>query len=241
MKAEFDMGRSRSYQLLDQGRVIKAISEATGDLSTKVDISERDARDIKDDLPAVTEEIKARVEKGERPQKAAADVIAEKRAKAKESRQENRAQQAEHDRLRDAARAALPDAVKQHAAARNEAVAKAKINGSTANADAGDRVAELEEEVRGLEAENAALKAENAKFADMWVQYQKGGFEAVIAGKDEEIRTLNARLIQESEHKAGWMSRAKSWQKRATDLGWSSDIVIPIDPHSSTDEVIQLD
>jgi hypothetical protein len=75
----------------------------------------------------------------------------------------------------------------------------------------------------------------------MWVQYQKGGFDAVIAGKDEEIRTLKARLVQESEHKAGWMNRAKSWQKRATDLGWSSDDVIPLDQPSSIDEVIPLD
>ncbi|MES0162445.1 MULTISPECIES: hypothetical protein [unclassified Mesorhizobium] len=101
-------------------------------------------------------------------------------------------------------------------------------------------MSELEDLVRGLEADNAALKAENAKFADMWVQYQQGGFEAVIAGKDEEIRTLNARLIQESEDKAGWMKRAKGWQKRATDLGWSGDVVIPLDPQSSDDEVISL-
>ncbi|RVD26600.1 MULTISPECIES: hypothetical protein [unclassified Mesorhizobium] len=152
---------------------------------------------------------------------------------------EKQAQQAENDRQRDETRAGLPDAVKQHAAARDEAVAQVRASGSSAAADAGERVGELEEHVRIVEAENADLKAENAKFGDMWVQYQKGGFDAVIAGKDEEIRSLNARLIQESEDKAGWMKRAKSWQKRATDLGWSSDVVIPIDQQS--DEVIRLD
>lgn len=231
IKAEFQIGRAHAYRLLDQGRVISAIEEATGNLSPTGDISERDARDIKGDLPAVVQEIKARVELGEKPQKAATDVIAEKRAAKDKTK-------AEHDRQRDTSRAALPDAVKQHVTARDEAVAKAKAAG--ANVETVDRVSELEEQVRGLEADNVALKAENAKFADMWVQYQQGGFEAVIAGKDEEIRTLNARLIQESEDKAGWMKRAKGWQKRATDLGWSSDVVIPVDPQSSNDEVISL-
>ncbi|ESX32877.1 hypothetical protein NKH47_17870 [Mesorhizobium sp. M1060] len=231
VRAEFSLSRSRSYQLLDQGRVIAAIAEATGDLSTSVHISEAVARDIKADLSSVTADIKTRVQQGEAPQKAATDVIAEKRA-AKEK------VKAEHDRQRDRSHAALPDAVKQHVTARHDAVAKAKADGS--NVETVDRVSELEELVRGLEADNAALKAENAKFADMWVQYQQGGFEAVIAGKDEEIRTLNARLIQESEDKAGWMKRAKGWQKRATDLGWSGDVVIPLDPQSSDDEVISL-
>lgn len=73
VSAEFSMSRQRSYQLLDQGKVIKAVREAAGDLSTNggqnskgrghtrtlstpsgaIDISERDARDIKADLPAV--------------------------------------------------------------------------------------------------------------------------------------------------------------------------------------------
>ncbi|ESX13636.1 hypothetical protein X768_04665 [Mesorhizobium sp. LSJC265A00] len=229
VRAEFSLSRSRSYQLLDQGRVIAAIAEATGDLSTSVDISEAVARDIKADLPSVTADIKTRVQQGEAPHKAATDVIAEKRA-AKEKAK------AEHDRQREQSRAALPDAVKQHAAVREAAITKAKAGGTEAD----DVRTELVEQVLGLEDDNAKLKAENGKFADMWVQYQKGGFEAVIAGKDEEIRTLNSRLIQESADKAGWMKRAKTWQKRAIDLGWSSDIIIPLD-HQSSDEVIRLD
>ncbi|RUW72015.1 hypothetical protein EN858_17610 [Mesorhizobium sp. M4B.F.Ca.ET.215.01.1.1] len=160
-------------------------------------------------------------------------------AKSGAAGSEKQAQQAEHDRQCDEARAGLPDAIKQHAAARDEAAAQAKTSKVAPADDLADRVAELEEAIQGLEADNAALKAENAKFGDMWVQYQKGGFDSVIAGKDEEIRSLNARLIQESEDKAGWMKRAKSWQKRATDLGWSTDVVIPIDQQS--DEVIRLD
>lgn len=56
------MGRSRSYQLLDQGRVIHALADAAGKVSTDVDISEAQAREIKDDLPTVTAEIRERVE-----------------------------------------------------------------------------------------------------------------------------------------------------------------------------------
>ncbi|MER9691969.1 hypothetical protein NKJ16_08525 [Mesorhizobium sp. M0179] len=228
VKAEFAMSRRNSYRLLDLGRVVREIEDF---VPHAAQITQRDAAAIKDDLPAVKAEIVARVDKGAEPAKAATDVIAEKRAAKDKAK-------AEHERQRDKSRAALPNAVKQHVTARDAAVAKAKADGS--NVETVDRVAELEELVRGLEADNASLKAANAKFADMWVQYQQGGFEVVIAGKDEEIRTLNARLIQESEDKAGWMKRAKGWQKRATDLGWSGDVVIPLDPRSSDDEVISL-
>lgn len=51
VRVEFDMSRSRSYQLLDQGRVIKALEAV---VSTTVDISEREARDLK---PALAEAI----------------------------------------------------------------------------------------------------------------------------------------------------------------------------------------
>ncbi|ESZ17553.1 hypothetical protein NKI32_19870 [Mesorhizobium sp. M0761] len=226
VKAEFAMSRRNSYRLLDLGRVVREIEDF---VPHAAQITQRDAAAIKDDLPAVKAEIVARIDRGAEPAKAATDVIAEKRAAKDKAK-------VEHDRQREQSRAALPDAVKQHVTTRG--VAKTKADGS--NVETVDRVSELEERVRGLEADNASLKAENAKFADMWVQYQQGGFEAVIAGKDEEIRTLNARLIQESEDKAGWMKRAKGWQKRATDLGWSGDVVIPLDPRSSDDEVISL-
>lgn len=67
VSAEFDMSRSRSYQLLDQGRVVREIQ---GAVSTKVDIDERAARDIKPHLDDVTDEIQERIaeELGERLQ-----------------------------------------------------------------------------------------------------------------------------------------------------------------------------
>jgi hypothetical protein len=54
--AEFRISRSRSYQLLDQGRVIRALQS----VSTSVDISEAQARDLKPRLVEVTEAVRSR-------------------------------------------------------------------------------------------------------------------------------------------------------------------------------------
>lgn len=78
VRSEFDISRQRAYQLIDQGRAIRAIGEAAG-LSTTVDITERDARDIKPVLDEVTEEIKERVEAGEDPKSVVGEVIKAKR------------------------------------------------------------------------------------------------------------------------------------------------------------------
>lgn len=77
--AEFDMSRRRSYQIIDQAKVIGALREAAGGLCTKVHISEREARDIKPHLSEVTEEIRERVEQGEDPAQATYEVIEAKR------------------------------------------------------------------------------------------------------------------------------------------------------------------
>lgn len=52
-QTEFGIGQSRAYQLLDQARVVREIEAASG--STKVEITEREARDLKPHL----EEVKA--------------------------------------------------------------------------------------------------------------------------------------------------------------------------------------
>ena len=56
VKAEFHMSRSHSYQLIDQGRVVRALQDA-GQVSTMVDITEREARRIKPRLEQMTEAI----------------------------------------------------------------------------------------------------------------------------------------------------------------------------------------
>ena len=76
--------------------------------------------------------------------------------------------------------------------------------------------------------ENAALKADieerdrrRALFADMAVQFEKGGFEAVIATKDEQIRVLRRQVETESADKATWAKRAEYWKKQAMALGFA--------------------
>lgn len=228
VRDEFDMSRRHSYRLIDQARVIHEIAKAAGeDVTHGSQISERTTREIKKDLPAVTAEIKQRVEAGEEPEKAVkqtVDAAREAKAKAKAEREAN---QAEHDRQREEARAALPDSIKSREQAKADAIAAQKNNGSPENPlsdglSLQDRIDELEEAVRVLEAENADLKAENKLYGEMKVQYEKGGFDKVVAGRDEEIRVLQSRLYQESSDKASWMKSAKYWQAEAKRLGWSN-------------------
>jgi hypothetical protein len=65
---EFGLSQSRGYQLLDQGRVIRELQEASG--STMVEIGERDARAIKPVIDDVVEDVVQRVEAGEDAQAA---------------------------------------------------------------------------------------------------------------------------------------------------------------------------
>jgi hypothetical protein len=248
VKAEFALSRSRSYQLLDQSRVIEAVKEAAGKVSNTLDISARDVEAVKSDLPAVTSEIKSRIDAGQKPATAVAETVKAKRAEkagkkpAKVSKSDTPSGEAasekpaepDHPDYHDQQAAALPQFVKDHQQANADRREKSK-----ARLTPEERVADLEQEVAALTGEIGALKEENARFDDMRVQYEQGGFDKVIAGKDEEIRVLKARLAQESEDKAGWMRKAKSWQKRAQELGWSGDALIQIE--GTDDEVIHLD
>lgn len=57
VKQELDMSASRSYQLLDLGKAVKMI-EAAAPEGTNVKLTEAQARDIKKQLPLITEKIK---------------------------------------------------------------------------------------------------------------------------------------------------------------------------------------
>jgi hypothetical protein len=59
VRTEFDLSRSRSYQLLDQGRVIRTLEEAAG-VSRILDISAFAAEQLKPQLPKVTEVLRSR-------------------------------------------------------------------------------------------------------------------------------------------------------------------------------------
>ena len=72
VRVEFDLSRSRSYQLLDQARVIHALQEASG-MSRILDISALAAEDLKPHLLEVVEAVRLRT--SELPPDRAAAVV----------------------------------------------------------------------------------------------------------------------------------------------------------------------
>lgn len=69
-KCEFNMGQSHAYRLLDQGRVIKALAEATNSPIGETLINESTARQIKPQLALVTAKVRERLDAGDEPEKA---------------------------------------------------------------------------------------------------------------------------------------------------------------------------
>jgi ATPase subunit of ABC transporter with duplicated ATPase domains len=96
------------------------------------------------------------------------------------------------------------------------------VEGRAAQVDlsSADRITELEEMIRVLSADNETLEAENRLFEEMKVQWQAGGFAAVIADKNEEIRTLLTRVASESREKAKNFRSAEYWKAEAIKLGY---------------------
>jgi len=141
------------------------------------------------------------------------------------ARAEREAQQAEHDRHQEQTRSALPESIRraEEAKARNGARDAAVAGGMPEDLDV------LKAELEELREENAALKIDLVerdqrllKYDDMAVQFEKGGFEAVIATKDEQIRILRRQVEDESADKATWANRAAFWKKQAFALGYVS-------------------
>lgn len=122
----------------------------------------------------------------------------------------------------------LSQEIKDREAAKEQAIAARKIDGA-AQRDA-DRIAELEESVRVLEAEAETLRAENKLYGEMRVQFEQGGFDKVIAGKDNEIRALETRVYSESADKAAWIRASRYWKDQALKLGYVRNPTIDIDP-----------
>ncbi|BCH32615.1 hypothetical protein MesoLjLc_45450 [Mesorhizobium sp. L-8-10] len=125
----------------------------------------------------------------------------------------------------------LPQAIRDIEAAKQQAIAARKQQEQ--QQDHGglspeDRIAELEEAVRVLEAEAQELRAENKKYGDMRVQFEQGGFEKVVADKDEEIRVLLTRVEQESAEKVRNLNSMEWWKKKAIEHGFSRNVEIDI-------------
>lgn len=90
---EFGMGRAHAYRLLDQGRVIRAIEEASG-VSPMGDISEREARDLKSHLNLVTERIREQTADAppEEIKERVREIVTEVRREVERERQEREEQ-----------------------------------------------------------------------------------------------------------------------------------------------------
>lgn len=76
VRHEFDMSAQRSYQLLDLHKVIAEIETVVPD-GTTIKLTEAQARDIKRELPRLTEEVERAVEDGEDPEDAVNRVVDE--------------------------------------------------------------------------------------------------------------------------------------------------------------------
>ena len=93
-------------------------------------------------------------------------------------------------------------------------------NGNGNDLSPQERIEELEETVKKYAEDNAILKAENELFREMSLQWRDGGFGAVIAGKNEEIRALLIRVASESRDKAKNLRTSEYWKAEAVKLGY---------------------
>ncbi|WP_156465074.1 hypothetical protein [Mesorhizobium sp. Root552] len=228
VKTEFGMSRRRAGQLLEKGEVVEAIEVVTGKSGNAFPLSKRDVDALKDDLPTAASTIKAKVEAGENPEKAVADTVAAARAGKEKAKADLAALQAENDRLREQHAAALPQAVKDHETAKAEAIAARKAKPVDVEALTAE-LEELREANDALETEITAIKADNAKWEAMRVQFEQGGFEKVIAGKDEEIRVLKTRVATESQEKVRNLNSFNWAMKKLTELGFRRNAEIDIE------------
>lgn len=112
---EFEMSAQRSYQLLDMNRVVKEIECATPE-GTHVKLTEAQARDIKRELPKITERIREETQ-DLTPEEASAkarEIIEDEREQKKAEDAARKAKEKELDEAREEARRdALEEAADQ--------------------------------------------------------------------------------------------------------------------------------
>lgn len=100
VKEEFDFSTQRSYQLLDLAKTIKAIEEVAPE-GTEVTLTEAQARDIKRELPRITESI--REETQEKTPEEASDVIDDVIEESREQKKADEEVLAEKERKKEEA------------------------------------------------------------------------------------------------------------------------------------------
>lgn len=147
----------------------------------------------------------------------------------KEEKAERDARQAEFDRQQAAVRETLPDDVKAYEARKVEAVAR---RGASKEDDAAriefllDEIEELRNVIADQKSEIDQLRDALAKYDDMAVEYERGGFEEVISGLNQRIANLQRQVERESAEKVKNLRSADRWRKKAIKAGANDDIVI---------------
>lgn len=132
VEKEFDMSVQRSYQLLDLSKAVAMIEEATPE-GTVVKLTEAQARDIKRELPRITEQVQAETS-GKSPEEAAALVD----SIIQEAREQKKADEAEVAKKQAAAEAAAEEAKHASLEAAADALLEAdRPDGLTDRADDG--------------------------------------------------------------------------------------------------------
>lgn len=200
----------------------------------------RQIRDAEKAAPGATEKaVNARLDAGEEPTRAAL-----KRDLGLARKAERHAQQAEWDSQREENRRKLAEVNPKIAAIEAAKARNGSVHAAVAGSSPAARIAELEslndslnakveeqgEYIASLETENSDVKRRLATFDDMAVQYEQGGFEKVIAGKNEEIRVLETRLYSTNadmiswKKKAAWEAKEKlRYKHEAESRGYSDD------------------
>lgn len=95
VRGEFHMSRRRSYEILDQGRVIRAIEGATGVRNSAQEVTPYAAEEVKPVLPEVVDSVRERVAElpepeSERVQAIVREEVEKARTAVRERQQERR-------------------------------------------------------------------------------------------------------------------------------------------------------
>ncbi|HEV7344385.1 MAG TPA: hypothetical protein VGN60_01950 [Devosia sp.] len=215
--ARWGLVRSRAYQLIDQAKVVDAIFGSVK-LSNALDISHRDVQALKVDLPGAMAAVRQRVDRGEKPASAVKAVAASVRSAPKEI-------QADHDRQRQEVARQLPEEIQALQTAAQERRAASK---QTEAHHHPDDVEELHSTIAAQAEEIAVLRRKVAKFDDMVVEYERGGFENIIEGLHQRIEILQRQVERESQEKVANLKKAAYWREKAMEYGANDDVVIDI-------------
>ncbi|ODT71621.1 MAG: hypothetical protein ABS75_07315 [Pelagibacterium sp. SCN 63-23] len=128
--------------------------------------------------------------------------------------------QAEDDRQRSEVAKNLPPEIQAHEAAK--AARRAGGAATEVWTDADD-IAELRAIVAQQTEEISDLRRTVAKYDNMAVEFEKGGFENVIAGLEQRIETLSRQVERESQEKVTNLRKAEYWKRKAQEAGATGD------------------